>query len=334
MRIVDVVTPFGERRRCGGRFQRNHSMSIQQEVRKFLMRRRFLWLHWALSDDGRVETCIANATPLTPSRLPEAHQCDETKMPATKVLLHLASIAAMLAASAPFEAFAQVATPQTQAAKPSGATNSSLKAWIENDLTIFEDRKKAFKLFFRRTPVRFALLPNHHPVADEAFQLAGTLAKGAGLSHEATTRDPNLVVIIDTPVNEGDKPNRELWRKYGLPDDALKIVSERGGWSSGCGNYSFRDADGNISMSVVLADSTFSEAVIRACVVEGTIASFGLRQGHKSMIRIEDGYLQYVLLVRALRTCDSKPEFQSSQSKEKDELKNRYTNCVLDYFAR
>jgi hypothetical protein len=53
-----------------------HSMSIQQEVRKFLMRRRFLWLHWALSDEGRVETCIANATPLIPSRLPAAHQCD------------------------------------------------------------------------------------------------------------------------------------------------------------------------------------------------------------------------------------------------------------------
>lgn len=250
----------------------------------------------------------------------------------TKAHLSLASIAILLAANTPLGAFAQVATTQTQAAKPSGATNSSLRAWIENDLTIFEDRNKTLKLFLRRAPVRFVLLPNHHPVADEAFQLAGTLAKGAGLSHEATTRDPNLVVIIDTPVNDGDKPNRVLWRNYGLPDDALKIVSERGGWSSGCGNYSFRDADGNISMSIILADSTFSEGVIRACVVEGIIASFGLRQGHKSMIRIEDGYLQYVLLVRALRTCDSKPEFQSSQ--EKDELKTRYTNCVLDYFAR
>lgn len=207
--------------------------------------------------------------------------------------------------------------------------NSATRQWISDSMKFHENKDGNLKLLLRRAPVKFFLSIPFGSVADEAAVLIGSLSRAIRVSFDYATREPNLIIVVDTPIANGDQPNPAIWQKFNLPREALKTIAERGGLSSGCGNYSFRDPDGQISLSIVLADSAIGEESIRSCVVEGVISSFGLRHNRKYSIRPDDGYLQYVLLLRSIGDCETQYGSKIFAANDAEGLRLRYTDCLV-----
>jgi len=108
-----------------------------------------------------------------------------------------------------------------------------------------------------------------------------------------------------------------------------KIVSESGEWSTGRGVYSFGNAQtGQVGLSIVFADSKLDTQNMTDCVVEGTLRAFGVRSNRKLIIRSEDGYLQFVAVVAALRECERSLGVDYLTSLSEDAQKSKYVECA------
>jgi hypothetical protein len=129
--------------------------------------------------------------------------------------------------------------------------------------------------------VRVAIYPQLPSIADEVRFLIDRLSNAVGVSFEMTSRNVNLAIVVDTPINEGDKPNPVLWKRVGLSEKMYDIVSESGSWDTGCGLYSFSSEDGQVGLSITFADSKLEPGQLRNCLIEGAIRSFGLRARKK-----------------------------------------------------
>ncbi len=138
----------------------------------------------------------------------------------------------------------------------------------------------------------------------------------------------NLIVAVDSGVNDGDKPSRSFLQKLGLPDPAIRIVAESRNWSSGCGFYNFGDANGNISVSIVAGDKRLDSDRLKDCIISGILFSFGLRAKTNATIDTSKFYLQYLLLASALRFCENKLKTSEESNSSAERLQDAFVDCA------
>jgi hypothetical protein len=218
----------------------------------------------------------------------------------------------------------RVAQEETSLNGPRG-----LHAWIERDLYFFRDPAGKARLFLRRGPVKVGLMGLPGTLKSEVSTLIADLSKAAGITHQQTFADVNLAIVVDSPIHVEDKPNPVLWKRVGLDEKMYKIVSESGKWNSGCGVYSFGNAQtGQVGLSIVFVDSKLDTQNMTDCVVEGTLRAFGVRSNRKLIIRSEDGYLQFVAVVAALRECERSLSVDYLTSLSEDAQKSKYVECA------
>ncbi|MEH2533016.1 hypothetical protein V1277_000600 [Bradyrhizobium sp. AZCC 1588] len=212
---------------------------------------------------------------------------------------------------------------------------NGLQKWIERDLYFFRDPRGNAKLFLRREPVNVGLVGLTGTLKNEVSALIEDLSKAAGVAHQQTSANVNLAIVVDTPISVGDKPNPALWKRVGLDDQMYKIVSEAGPWASGCGVYSFGNAQtGQVGLSIVFADSKLDVQTMTDCVIDGTLRAFGVRSNRKLILRSDDGYLQFVAVVGALRECERSLGVDRMVSLTEGEQKSRYAKCAAGLVKR
>jgi hypothetical protein len=212
---------------------------------------------------------------------------------------------------------------------------TNLQKWVEPDLHFFKDSRGTARLFLRRETVRFALVPSSIPMREELTGLVAELSKATGVAYEETSTDVNLAIVVDSPINIGDKINPAVWKRVGLSDEMYSIVEETGNWASGCGSYSFGNANtGQVGLSIVLVDSKLDVPLMRDCLIDGVLKAFGPRANRKIPLRSEDGYYQFVALARALRRCEQSIGFDRLIALNESEQKSKYAECAADLLSR
>jgi len=223
-----------------------------------------------------------------------------------------------------------------QTSPTSEVFRNNLQKWIERDLHFFTDSRGTARLFLRRDTVRFALVPGSIPMKEEITGVIAELSKAAGVAYEETSTDVNLVIVVDSPINVGDKLNPALWKRAGLPEEMYSIVEEKGSWASGCAVYSFSDTNtGQVGLSIIVADSKLDAPKMRDCLIDGVLKAFGPRADRKSILISEDGYYyQFVTLVRALRRCEQSIGVDRLITLKESEQKPKYAECAADLLSR
>jgi hypothetical protein len=216
-----------------------------------------------------------------------------------------------------------------------GAQSSSLdgllNAWIDDDLHFLWDVNNRPKLAIRRKGIRAHIYSEIPSVADDIRLAVGLFSQAAGVPFEFTSLDPNMIAIVTTPINEGSKPNRALLRRLNFPDSAVDQVVAGSDWSTGCGLFAFGDAQGEIALSLAVADKNLSAGNLRDCISDGVVRAFGLRTKRTSVVRSADGYFQYLLLTKALRHCDGEIRDRYSEIAT---LKAAHSRCALEFMKK
>jgi hypothetical protein len=226
-------------------------------------------------------------------------------------------------------------SPKQDASSFTRIAREILQKWIAQDMHFFVDSNGASRLFLRRQPVRAAIALGAQPIKEEVNYLIARLSNAAGVPYEFTSSDVNIAIIVDTPINDGDKPNPLLWKRVGLSEARYKIVSEAGSWASGCGIYSFNNSqNGEVGLSITFADSKLEPARIKDCVIEGTIRAFGLRSHRKSTLLSDDGYIQFVALAKALSACERGIGVELLARMNESEQKLKYVECASELIEK
>lgn len=209
--------------------------------------------------------------------------------------------------------------------------DDTLRRWVEGNMHFFEDSGNRL-LFLRREPVRALVKAHSDDSTEELKVVVRLLSKAMELPVEFTDRDPNLVVLVGSPVSVDDKLNLKLLRAIGLPEPAVEILSETGSWSSGCGFYSFKDTRLQVTLSLALGDNKLmSGSKLDECLTEGIVHAFGFRAQSTNALRKNDGVIQYVLLGRALRFCEKHGRLGIPRPNEIHDLKEKYLFCAVPY---
>jgi len=209
----------------------------------------------------------------------------------------------------------------------------ALRSWIKQDIYFFKDRSGSHRLFVRREPVRafihsdIALTPEH---VENALKL---FAEAAELPLEITNRNPNIIVVVTSPINDGGKPNWKLFQRLGLPEIALNVVGETGSWASGCGIYTFSGPDETAALSLIFAEKGLPNRQLTDCLTEGTIRAFGVHSNAKTSVHSSDGYFYYLQLVAALRHCDKSIDAARNAS-DPGQLESRYVDCAAEHLLK
>lgn len=224
-------------------------------------------------------------------------------------------------------------TATVAASHASDEFDTVLSDWIGNQLYFFSDSAGRSKLFIRREPVRVAFHSEVPEVENNVRLAIRLLSLAAGVELEFTTKNPNLIAFVSSPIADGDKPNRDFLKRIGLPSNAIDIVKDQTGWSSGCGIYSFGQAEGKVSLSLVLAEKRLAHSNVVDCMTDGVIRAFGLRTASRTVLRYQDGYYQYLLLAAALRSCDVSLGKHDGVA-DREELKKKYVDCSVEYFKQ
>lgn len=221
----------------------------------------------------------------------------------------------------------------SNAAQNNNNFSDTLRGWISKDIYFFKDRKHLPRLFIRRDPVR-AFIYSDVPTAPEHVERAiSHFADFSGVSFNITSTNPNLIAVITSPISEGNKPNQQLFRRLGLPDTAYDIVGETGGWSSGCGIYTFSGPDGQAALSLIFAESKLPAPKLEDCLIEGVIRAFGLRTSASNTIRSADGYLYYLTLAKMLAACDRSID-RSRDNLDQSAVEKNYIDCVAGFLTQ
>lgn len=208
------------------------------------------------------------------------------------------------------------------------------REWIENDIHFIPTSDRRFRLALRREEVRAALL-SEVPSAEADMKTAiGMFSDASELPLVYTHQRPNIVAVVTSPINDGDKPNIALLRKMRLPDKLIDQIMRTGRWPSGCGFFFFHDASGSIELSLIFADKRLAPGDLKDCVTDGVMRAFGLRIERETVARVADGYLYYLLLAKVLRYCDHKPVVDPAEQLNVGDLKQRYADCALQLLGK
>jgi len=81
----------------------------------------------------------------------------------------------------------------------------------------------------------------------------------------------------------------------------------------------------------MVADKNLSAGDLKDCVTDGIIRAFGFRTKRTSTVRSVDGYLQYLVLAKALRRCDGEVRERPSDDAS---LRSTYTQCSKEIIKR
>jgi hypothetical protein len=218
---------------------------------------------------------------------------------------------------------------------------AKLRDWVEDQIYFFKDSKDSSRLFTRRTDVRAGVHLDDVGIQGEVKEVIALLSTASGLSHEFTRLNTNLIAVVGSPINLGDRPNPEfLRRRIGLPESGISIITQSTGWAEGCGIYSFTGSvesgtEGQVSLSLALADSRLPPEKIKDCLIDGIIRAFGMRAHSRTVLRSRDGYLQYAVLLAALRTCDqSLDKSDETNGTDEPKLRERYRTCAMEQLAK
>jgi hypothetical protein len=208
-----------------------------------------------------------------------------------------------------------------------------LRQWIRNDLYSFSDAKGKSRLFVRRDPVR-AFIYSDVPLAKDILsENISVFSEYSNLAVDFTNVNPNLIAVVTSPINDGDKPNWQIFRRLGMPDTALTVVGASASWASGCGMYTFAGEQGQPALSLIFAEKSLPESSLRDCLVEGTIHAFGMRVAATTSVRSSDGYLYYLQLARALQVCDARLDSTRAEL-DRAMLENKYLDCAVEQLKR
>ena len=215
------------------------------------------------------------------------------------------------------------------------ALRSLLSVWIGSQIHFFTKANGAPSLFVRRAPVRGKVYSEIAGLEQNLQRKIELFSSAAGLSYKPTNVNPNIMAVVGSPINSGDSPNRAFLRHLGLPEQFIDIVARSTGWSNGCGIYSFTGnvaagMDGQVILSLALADARLPVDKIEDCMTEGIIRAFGVRINARTVIHERDGYFQYLQLVSALKTCDRQINFSTKRQVSLTALKALYVACASE----
>jgi hypothetical protein len=245
--------------------------------------------------------------------------------------LRLAVLVAVVLSAVSFVVFPARTEERVVQNAPLQNGNRKVQSWIERDLYFFRDPAGKARLFLRRQPVNVGMIGLPGTLKDEVSALLADLSKAAGVAHQQTFDDVNLAIVVDSPIHVADKPSPTLWKRVGLDDEMYRIVTEAGPWTSGCGVYSFGNAQtGQVGLSILFVDSKLDDQAMTDCVIDGTLRAFGIRSNRKTIMRSEDGYMQYIAVVAALRDCEQTLSADRLASLSEGEQKSRYSECAAD----
>ncbi len=204
-----------------------------------------------------------------------------------------------------------------------------LESWISANLHFFSDVKGNSRLFVRRDPVRAFIHSEIDRARETLEDSIGLFAKFSDLPLEFTQVNPNIIALVTSPINDGAKPNAQLFRRLGLPDSALRIAGESASWATGCGIYTFAGEQAQAALTLIFAEKHLPEKTLSNCLTEGVIQAFGLRTKATSLIDLPDGYLHYLLMAKALRHCDRQIDGKMNMA-DRPALGRKYLECAVE----
>lgn len=73
---------------------------------------------------------------------------------------------------------------------------------------------------------------------------------------------------------------------------------------------------------------------MRDCLIDGVLKAFGARADRKSILISEDGYYQFVPLVRALARCEQSIGVDRLVALKESEQKSKYAECAADFLSK
>jgi hypothetical protein len=200
-----------------------------------------------------------------------------------------------------------------------------LRGWVGQNVHFVKDQEGKDTIFMRKQSVRADIRSEQDDVQTTARTAIVNLANAFGLEFEFTAATPNLLVVSASGIAEGGKPNRPLLRSLGAPDVAINFLPESESWSTGCGAYAYWNKNGRVAYAIVAGDPNIASSLGR-CMVTGILNGFGLRSRTRDFINNSDDYVQYLLLARALATCDNDIE---SSGPTDESRRDRYIDCTV-----
>lgn len=207
-----------------------------------------------------------------------------------------------------------------------------LKVWIEQNTTFTKNERGRDVLFVRRRPVRaYIQIDDTDFVNETKFQIQ-SIANSFELESTFTSSRVNMIVATASGIaDRNGKPNKAVLAKLGISGIlAERLLEEIRNWGSGCGLYDLSDDSGNISGSIVVADTSLPVKELKSCISTGVVFSFGMRIAGKETFDLPNDYIQFLILARALATCDKEINAAPNDAP----LKNRYLECVTKEIKR
>ena len=200
-----------------------------------------------------------------------------------------------------------------------------LREWVAHNI-YFENSRF---LLIRKRAVRADIRSDDPKIVAEARDAISILAGAFGLDVQFVTSGGNLFVVTADGVAEPDgTPKASLLASLGITESGIKTITALTRWRSGCGNYSSRDSQGQISASVIAADKSLPPEKIRTCVVTGILYSFGLRTKGREALDSPTDYVQFLLLARSLAACDHK--LSAEKVDDATSVPDLYVGCIVN----
>lgn len=215
-------------------------------------------------------------------------------------------------------------------AAPSELADKPLRDWVAETITVLQNEDGKPTVLIRRGPVRADIRSEVPSVIAEAKEMITNFAAAFGLDREFTVIRPNLTLLHTAAVNDDDRPNRTLFQYLRIPGSESDAVMQMTGWSDGCGSYRYQAGSGEISMSVLGADTSLTSDKLRSCVLTGILKSFGFGIRVKRPIVASDGYIQYLILANVLAACDKRIAAAAPGPREVSEVEKLYVDCAVE----
>lgn len=202
--------------------------------------------------------------------------------------------------------------------------NQFLREWVLRNIVFTSAQDGQRAVLSRRLPVKADLRMDAPSVAAEAKLAVSSFSGAFGLQLEFTPDRPNLIIVIGSEINDGDKLRRAFLNGLGLPDAAINMIAATNNWSGGCGYYNFIGRSGDISGTVIAGDRRLPPERLRDCIVSGVAFSFGARARPSATFDTSNGYIQYLLLSRSMTACEGQVRESPNNGFEEE-----YISCVV-----
>jgi len=184
--------------------------------------------------------------------------------------------------------------------------SQSLKEWVLQNIVLSPTHDGKRSALIRRLPVKADLRTDESLLIAQAKLAVSSFSDAFGLQFEFTPDRPNLIIVVGSEINDGDKPRRTFLTGLGLPEAAVNMIVQTSNWSSGCGYYNFVGRKGDISATVIAGDRRLAADRLKDCIISGIAFGFGARARPTATFDTSQGYIQYLLLSRSMAACDMK----------------------------